>query len=229
MKNLPKYFVIKQNITNPLWNEYISWLNNTYDQNWSGDSKGAYYGYDGGMTHNGTVFSQHHFFNTPTIITLEEWHEVINNNKNVQTITREQLKQIKNIVCSTWKDKIDDIARNNLYSDNIELTNEMVNNIFNASSFEQLKVLDSIGLTVKPCKSNIELAIDKTGDPEYTYCKVVIKDDNIIAVSLPASNKEWTFAAFKWVMKFCELNPDSYPIWLSYDNANYLYIQYNSY
>jgi hypothetical protein len=37
MKTLPKYFVIKREKDNPLWGEYIQWLNKTYNTSWKGD------------------------------------------------------------------------------------------------------------------------------------------------------------------------------------------------
>lgn len=31
---LPKYFVIKRDASNPLWQKYINWLNETYETKW---------------------------------------------------------------------------------------------------------------------------------------------------------------------------------------------------
>jgi hypothetical protein len=76
-------------------------------------------------------------------------------------------------------------------------------------------------------KSAIELAVEKAGDPNYGVCNVKI-EDNLILVKLPTSNKEWSLAAFEWVIKFCKENPTSYPVHRSaHDNTDYLYIQWN--
>jgi hypothetical protein len=55
MKKLPQYFVIKRQADNPLWVNYITWLNKTYNQRpiWLGDIYN-YYGYDGNFKNNGT-------------------------------------------------------------------------------------------------------------------------------------------------------------------------------
>jgi len=76
-------------------------------------------------------------------------------------------------------------------------------------------------------KSAIELAVDKTGNPNYSGCNVKIEDDHIL-VKLPTANKDWSFAAFEWVIKFCKKNPRSYPVHRNEHNTtDYLYIQWN--
>jgi hypothetical protein len=76
-------------------------------------------------------------------------------------------------------------------------------------------------------KSAIELAVEKAGNPNYSRCNVKIEDD-LILVELPNANKEWSLAAFKWVIKFCEENPGCYPLHKSLNNnTDYLYIQWN--
>jgi len=79
MKELPKYFVIKRDENNPLWEEYIDWLNETYGCDLVGDFS-IYYGFDGNITHNGVYDGQtiNDFQNSPTLITLEEWNECVN-------------------------------------------------------------------------------------------------------------------------------------------------------
>jgi hypothetical protein len=76
-------------------------------------------------------------------------------------------------------------------------------------------------------KSSIELAVEKAGNPNFSGCNVKIEDD-LILVELPTANKEWSFVAFKWVIKFCKENPTSYPVHREgHNNADYLYIQWN--
>jgi hypothetical protein len=76
-------------------------------------------------------------------------------------------------------------------------------------------------------KTAIELAVEKAGDPNYSGCTVKIEDHYII-VKLPTANKEWSLAAFEWVINFCKENPGCYPVHRSgHNNNDYLYIQWN--
>jgi hypothetical protein len=76
-------------------------------------------------------------------------------------------------------------------------------------------------------KSAIELAVEKAGDPNYSSCNVKIENNHIL-VKLPTTNKEWSLAAFEWVIKFCKENPSSHPVHRSSNNnTDYLYIQWN--
>jgi hypothetical protein len=90
-KVLPAYFAIKTDTKHPLWEEYISYLNNILKERgsnntFSGDV-GAYYGIDGGLGGDaGTncVVKFKHFYRHERVqlITLEEWKELTTpNNK----------------------------------------------------------------------------------------------------------------------------------------------------
>jgi len=72
-KTLPQYFAIKK-CNHPLWQEYIDWLNEKYNITIIGTLTNIYYWFDG-------VVKQHYypsnFKNNPTILTLEEWKEMI--------------------------------------------------------------------------------------------------------------------------------------------------------
>ena len=90
-KSLPKYFVVKRDDANPLWRKYIQWLNTTYKVDW-GPYNFLYWGYDGNSNHygNGTRvgYSIKDFLNSPTIITLKEWNEIVNNS-NIEQQTEQ--------------------------------------------------------------------------------------------------------------------------------------------
>lgn len=82
----PKYFVIKQDHLDPLWDEYIEWLTKTYKgtNKWNGQSS-TYYGYDGNVNYAGVngwdeISS---FANSPTLITLQQWKEWFINESKV--------------------------------------------------------------------------------------------------------------------------------------------------
>jgi len=85
MKQLPKHFAIKKDADNPLWDKYISWLNDYARKNgyfgpsWNGGIN-AYYGvtdnYDCGNTR---WHYQLKTFPEGTVeLTLEEWDEIVN-------------------------------------------------------------------------------------------------------------------------------------------------------
>jgi hypothetical protein len=76
LNELPKYFAIKKDYDNLyLWNKYITWLNKTYDVEFSGYSF-SYYGYDGFLA---DWFSNINSFRKPvTEITLEQWDNIVN-------------------------------------------------------------------------------------------------------------------------------------------------------
>jgi len=76
LTELPEYFIVKKDLTNPLWQKYIDWLNETYHSNWVG--KYLYYGYDGSLFQNGANFYDNifNFENNPVLITLEDWYRL---------------------------------------------------------------------------------------------------------------------------------------------------------
>ena len=80
LTGLPKYFVIKRDINNPLWTNYLKWLNDKYNSDWQLGNYN-FYGYDGSkdfISVDGHSLSQCHDFlssfkNNPIVLTLEQW------------------------------------------------------------------------------------------------------------------------------------------------------------
>lgn len=76
MNNLPKYWIVKRDATNPNWKKVIEYLNKTYGYSWLGNQD-AYYGYDGNDEHmlKGTNYwdSISKFKNNPTELTIDEF------------------------------------------------------------------------------------------------------------------------------------------------------------
>ena len=146
-KQLPKSFACR-NTNQKLWDKYISWLNTTCSKDIYGDSDVyPYYG----ITTNG-VYSYHtsiDFFDT--ILSLEEWDEIVNGTETKKeetmknyTITREQLQKIYDVACSDWKETILKYSRRNPFGTTIEFTQEEVVAMFVASSLSQRTVLEGI-------------------------------------------------------------------------------------
>lgn len=83
------------------------------------------------------------------------------------------------------------------------------------------------------CKISIESAIKQVGERldfdfrgSYLFGWVVASGE-FVKVPLPYLNKEWTFAAFDYVKKFCDKFPESYPIHSAEnDNNNWIYIKF---
>jgi len=84
MKKLPKYFVIKRDLKNPLWKKYIHWIGEESGNYWSGDSY-TYYGFDGSNDFDGVVCHDRleEFDNSPIVITLEQWDKYVKDSKPI--------------------------------------------------------------------------------------------------------------------------------------------------
>lgn len=86
-------------------------------------------------------------------LTTEEFKQLVLNLKDMkqptQTITRKQLGLIYNVACDTWKLKIEKLAKRDPFSNDIVLTNDEVTEMFEASDNTQIKVLESVGLTLE--------------------------------------------------------------------------------
>lgn len=134
MKNqtntLPKYWVVKAE-SNPDWKKVIDYLNNVHGEKWSGDCEGNYYGYDGNPNWKGTntFYDIKYFKNNPTILTIEEFIEMIDGfvlpekwcvkitNENKELLEKERLTRADNnkfnclnsinmwLVSDMWYDK----------------------------------------------------------------------------------------------------------------------------
>lgn len=79
-KELPKYFVIKRDWDNPLWQKYIDWLNEKYDStfNWKSEAHYWFEWVNDKYSYLNWVNCWQYieeFKNNPTLITLESWNE----------------------------------------------------------------------------------------------------------------------------------------------------------
>lgn len=147
VKELPKSFACT-NTNEELWDKYISWLNKEYTWDFLGNSSHCpCYGID----KNGKVNNYFSKQNFDTIISLEEWDEIVNGTETKKeetmknyTITREQLKKIYDVACFDWKEKITEYAGRNPFGDTIEFTQTEVGEMFKAASLSQTAVLANI-------------------------------------------------------------------------------------
>lgn len=74
MKELPKYFVIKQ-CDSPLFEKYIEWFNIKYGSSFFWDATWEYYWFDWKTTNKKNLED---FYNNPTVLTPEQWDSIIN-------------------------------------------------------------------------------------------------------------------------------------------------------
>lgn len=110
-----------------------------------------------------------------------------------QTITKTNLKAIHDVACSGWKTKIENYAKRKPFDDKIELTQDEVDEMYNASDVNQKKVLDKFFTRPKSIMDSINsfedarkiLGIDKAdvfnpkfdspNDIAFKKLKVIIK------------------------------------------------------
>lgn len=148
-KELPKSFAC-QNTNQVLWDKYIVWLNSLENNSIGGTVDNNYYGIDTYGKLNSSCLKDEF----DTIISLEEWNEIVNGtqiktekvmtNKNYYSITREQLKSIHDVACGGWKEKITEYAKRNPFGLMIEFTQAEVDTMFKAATPPQLPVLERV-------------------------------------------------------------------------------------
>ena len=71
------------------------------------------------------------------------WAEIIKEEKNMETqkLSRQGLKEIHSVACSSWKETLEQFGRRNPLEDYIELTQEEINIMFDACTKEQLPIV----------------------------------------------------------------------------------------
>lgn len=90
--------------------------------------------------------SGHHMVNIEeyTKISFEQFKKHILKQNNMITVSRRDLGRIHNIACSTWKTKIENLGVRNPFSETIEISQDEVDEMFNAATLDQIPVLIEI-------------------------------------------------------------------------------------
>jgi hypothetical protein len=160
---LPEYFAIKWS-DNPLWNKYITWLNETYENNLSGNAF-SYYGYDGFS--DNWFYNINNFKNPVTELTLEQWDNIVNK-KNEFVLPEKWIVKVteeNKTVLDGWKQKI------NPYSDPAGLFNQYLNykgyNDFLKSEYTEITFEQFKKYVLKQDNMNKEIIGYKLVKPEY--------------------------------------------------------------
>lgn len=145
---LPERFAILYCATNPLWKVYITWLNKNYNNDYNGDSKHCYYGYNGNDS-----FCRRDVNSTKelTILTLEQWDNIINKNQIKQKMNKQKLivpasdiTKLYNVACNTWMVIIAGYLSRVGNDKNIIFTPEEIRRMFNEATSAQLPLLEEI-------------------------------------------------------------------------------------
>ena len=165
---LPESFCVKRCDDRDKWKKYIKWLNKTYNKEYY-DNVGSYYGCDMGScwslaTPLGTEI---HIDDMIKHIEYMEQHikggEQFNKesqlivNMNTQKLSRQGLKEIHSIACSSWKLTLECWGSRNPLEDYIELSQKEIDMMFNASDDNQKSILskylkqDDGSVDVKHC------------------------------------------------------------------------------
>jgi hypothetical protein len=128
--------------------------------------------------------------------------------ENMIKIKREQLLEIHNIACSTWKSKIEQLATKSLFGTEIELTQAQVDEMFKAATSTQLPTLENIfGKQLKELdfrSQSIQLHVDNIkvfGGSDLTAA------DSFIGLPRHEGTKDTFFLNpnYTWKLDGCEL------------------------
>jgi|ERR1035437_654335 hypothetical protein len=118
-------------------------------------------------------------------------------NKN-QTITRNNLKEIYDVACSSWKSKLEGYASRNPFDSEIQLSQTEIDEMFKASGSSQIKLLKkffSVPLDIRDkVKSFIDACNILNVDPKSVFSST---DDKIdiafkkLIIIIKALNEGW--------------------------------------
>jgi len=141
VKTLPKSFACT-NTNQKLWDKYIKWLDDGFVGTLS-----KYYG----VTRYGSRYNDNNMSMFDTILSLEEWDEIVNSKQikeeimeKTHSITRSQLEEIYDVACAAWRDTIVKYANRNPFGNIINFTQTEVDTMFKAATPSQLPVLEAI-------------------------------------------------------------------------------------
>lgn len=146
INELPKYFAILHYGNNPLWDNYIVWLNKKYNRDFRGDSINKYYGYDG----QDRCTNISNFDNNPTILTLEQWNNIVNGNQIKQTMKQKltvpasDITKLYNVACVPWMKIIAGYLAEVNSNREITFTQADIDKMFKVATSGQLLVLEEI-------------------------------------------------------------------------------------
>jgi hypothetical protein len=133
-----------------------------------------------------------------------------------QKITKINLKAIHDVACSSWKIKIEEYAKRKPFDDEIELTQEEINEMFDASDNKQKKVLSKFF-------SKPESITNKVKSFKDACIVLGVNEDDVFNKKTDSSD-DIAFKKLKMIVK--ALNEGWYPNWND-DNERKYFIWWN--
>ena len=132
---------------------------------------------------------------------------------NNQTITRDNLKRIYDIACSSWKTKIEGYAKRNPFNSEIEFSQSEIDEMFKASDSKQKELLSQFFKQPSDIRDKVKSFLDA--------CLVLgLNADKVY--SSTDSRDEVAFKKLKVIIK--ALNQGWYPNWEN--EAEYKWVNY---
>jgi len=154
---LPESFCVKRCDDKEKWEKYIQWLNKTCKNDFSGNAVNLYYGLNEGggwnaymsfgtEIHIDDIIKHIDYMKIKDSITVKyengKFIEVKEERiMETQKLSRQDLKEIHSVACSEWKQKLVTYVTRKPLEDYIELTQEEVNQMFDACTKEQLPIV----------------------------------------------------------------------------------------
>lgn len=128
-----------------------------------------------------------------------------------QTISKTNLKAIHDVACSGWKTKLEDYAKRKPFDSEIDLSQDEIDEMYNASDAKQKKVLDKFFTRPKSIMDSVNSFEDA--------CNVLgIKKDDVFNSKFD-SVSDIAFKKLKVIIK--ALNQGWYPNWENENEYKY--------
>ncbi len=127
-----------------------------------------------------------------------------------QTITRDNLKAIYDIACSSWKSKLDGYAKRNPFESEISLTQSEIDEMFKASDTSQIGVLKKFFSVPLDIRDKVKSFIDAC---------IILNIDHKSVFSLTDTKGEAAFKRLKVIIR--ALNEGWWPDWNNQNEYKY--------
>jgi hypothetical protein len=132
---------------------------------------------------------------------------------NKQLITRENLRKIHDVACTSWKNKLESYATRNPFQLEIELTQSEIDEMFKASDSNQTKLLKTFFTIPADIRDKVKSFLDACN---------ILNIDHKSVYSTNDSKDDVAFKKLKVIIK--ALNEGWWPNW---ENENeYKYMNY---
>ena len=139
---------------------------------------------------------------------LKDIERLAEKQENMINIKREQLLEIHNIACPTWKRTIEQLATKSLFGTEIELTQAQVDEMFKAATSAQLPTLENIfGKQQDELDFRSEFINSEVDNIKIFGCSNMSVADSFIGLPRNEGTKDMFFLNpnYTWTLDGCEL------------------------